>query len=56
MAVHRGTFTMGHGTKVAAQRVQQISRQILQNRADLPMDPETLRKGKALLGNFNQQG
>ena len=53
-AIDRGTFTVGHGPKVAAQRLRQVSRQNRQNIVDIPMDPETLRKGKALLGILGQ--
>ena len=52
MAIGRGTFTVGHGPKVAAQRVRQASRSKRQHTNDIAMDPETLRKGKALLGNL----
>ena len=53
-AIARGTFTVGHGPKVAAQRLRQQSHQNRRNKADIPMDSETLRKGKALLERLGQ--
>jgi len=49
LAISRGSFTVGHGLKVADQRVRLASCQIRPKSADIPMDPETLKKGKALL-------
>lgn len=49
LAISRGSFTVGHGPKVADQRVRLASCQIRPKSADIPMDPETLKKGKALL-------
>ena len=54
MAIVRGTFRVGHGPKVATQRVRLANHKNRQKTADIPMDPETLRKGKALLGNLGQ--
>ena len=53
-AISRGTFTVGHGPTVAAQRMRKSSRREQPNATDMPMDPETLRKGKALLGSLGQ--
>lgn len=53
-AISRGTFTVGHGPTVAAQRMRNTSRRDQPNATDIPMDPETLRKGKALLGSLGQ--
>ena len=53
-AISRGTFTVGHGPTVAAQRMRQANRRDQPNVTDMPMDPETLRKGKALLGSLGQ--
>ena len=53
-AISRGTFTVGHGPTVAAQRMRKASRREQPNATDMPMDPETLRKGKALLGSLGQ--
>ena len=49
LAISRGSFTVGHGSKVADQRVRLASSQIRPKSADIHMDPETLKKGKALL-------
>ena len=53
-AISRGTFTVGHGPTVAAQRMRKSSRREQPNATDMPMDPETLRKGKALLGSLGK--
>lgn len=53
-AISRGTFTVGHGPTVAAQRMRISNRREQPNATDMPMDPETLRKGKALLGSLGQ--
>ena len=53
-AISRGTFTVGHGPTVAAQRMRKASRREQPNATDMPMDPETLRKGKAFLGSLGQ--
>ncbi len=51
-AVARGKFSVGHGPKVAAQRVHQESRQNRTNIADLTLDPEALNKGKAFMNRL----
>ncbi len=49
-AIARGTFSVGHGPKVVAQRIRLASRQSQQKPADLiSMDPEALNKGKEFL-------
>ena len=51
-AVHRGSFTVGHGTKILEQRNrQQNYRMIIEypNQTSTLLDPNTLSKGKALL-------
>lgn len=48
-AIARGTFTVGHGPKVAAQRVRQECFRDRQSQDSLYLDPDTLSKGKALL-------
>ncbi len=53
-AISRGTFTVGHGPTVAAQRMRQANRREQPNATDMPMGPDTLRKGKALLGSLGQ--
>ncbi len=53
-AIARGTFTVGHGPNVLEQRIRQASRQNRQNKVCIHMDPETLRKGKALLRSLKQ--
>lgn len=54
MAIARGTFTVGHGPKVAAQRKRQASCQKKLNLTKLTMDPETLSKGMEFLGRLGQ--
>ena len=51
-AVARGTFSVGHGPKVAAQRVHRASRQNHRNTADLTWDPVALNKGKAFINRL----
>ena len=53
-AIARGTFTVGHGTKVAAQRIRLSICQTLSDTADIPMDPEALKKGKAFLNQVSR--
>lgn len=54
IAIARGNFTVGHGLKITAQRLRQNNRRDQPNVTDMPMDPETLKKGKALLGSLGQ--
>lgn len=48
-AIARGTFTVGHGSKVAAQRMLHRSRLTQLTSADLTMDLVSMNKGKAFL-------
>jgi DNA-binding transcriptional ArsR family regulator len=50
-AIHRGTFTVGHGPKVAMQRSKQQANRVQRPVTHLNMDPETMNRGKSLLGN-----
>ena len=54
-AISRGTFTVGHGPKVAAQRVQQASRLDRPNSDDLHLDLEALNKGKAFMNRLGNK-
>ena len=54
-AIERGTFTVGHGPKVAAQRVQQASRLDRPNSDDLHLDLEALNKGKAFMNRLGNK-
>jgi hypothetical protein len=54
-AIERGTFTVGHGPKVAAQRVQQASRLDRPNSDALPLDLEALNKGKAFMNRLGNK-
>ena len=48
-AIHRGTFTVGHGTKVSAQRQRKTSNQTVQSSSSLTLDPEAIDKGQAFI-------
>jgi len=54
-AIARGTFTVGHGPRIAAQRIRQSALQERPNPTEISMDPEVLNKGKALMGRLGQQ-
>ncbi len=54
-AISRGTFTVGHGPKVAAQRLHQASRLDRANSDDLPLDLEALNKGKAFMNRIGNK-
>jgi len=54
MAIARGTFTVGHGTKVTMQRRQQMEQPKVLEQSKLTMDQETLDKGTALLNRTRQ--
>ena len=54
-AIARGTFTVGHGVKVAAQRTRQTIRRDQPNVTDVTLDPEALRKGKVLLTSLRER-
>jgi len=49
MAISRGTFTVGHGIKVAMQRRRKAERPVITDAQPLIMDPAALKKGRELL-------
>lgn len=49
LAIARGTFTIGHGSKIAHQRMRQGSKPSQPQIADIPLDPEAIRIGKAFI-------
>ena len=51
-AIARGTFTVGHGPKVVAQRKRHKICREQPNVTDMTLDPDALRKGKALLARL----
>ena len=53
-AISRGTFTVGHGTKVTMQRRRQMEQPKVPDQSKLIMDQETLNKGMALLNRTGQ--
>ena len=53
-AISRGTFTVGHGTKVTMQRRRQMEQPKAADQSKLTMDQETLNKGMALLNRTGQ--
>ena len=53
-AIARGTFTVGHGSKIAAQRMQRSSPQNRPNTAALTLDPEAVTKGKAFMNRLGR--
>ena len=54
MAITRGTFTVGHGPKIVEQRLRQVHGLKQHKFAVVPMDDETLKKGKALLDKVSR--
>ena len=54
-AIARGTFTIGHGTRIATQRTRLVKRRESPQSTDLFMDPEILGKGKAFIDGLGQQ-
>ena len=52
-AIARGTFTIGHGPKIATQRERQASRLDRHNSATLSLDLEAMNKGKALVNRIS---
>ena len=48
-AIHRGSFTVGHGTKVAASRQKKAENQIRPSTTKLCLDQEAIDKGKAFI-------
>ena len=53
-AISRGTFTVGHGPKITAQRIQRTSRKVRPNPIELPFDPEAVTKGKAFMSRLTR--
>ncbi len=53
-AIAQGSFTVGHGAKLSAQRYRQASRITRQVASDLPLDPAAIDKGKALLSRVGR--
>jgi hypothetical protein len=54
-AISRGTFSVGHGSTVAAQRVKQLNHQNRINAADLPKNQEAMNKGMAFINRLAKQ-
>lgn len=54
-AITRGSFTTGHGAKIAAERKLLANRQYRTLSLDICMDQETLRKGNAILEKLSQR-
>ncbi len=54
-AIARGTFTVGHGPRIAAQRMRLTALHERPNPTEISMDPKVLNKGKALMGRLGQQ-
>ena len=54
MAISRGTFTVGHGTNVAMQRLRKAEMSRIADTQTLHMDPYALKKGAALLGRIGR--
>ena len=52
MAIHRGTFTVGHGTNVVAQRQKKSTGQTVPICSEIKLDVETLEKGKAFISRL----
>lgn len=53
-AISRGTFSVGHGSKVAMQRKRKAEQPKIKGLPSLAMDPETLNKGRNLLGRLGR--
>jgi hypothetical protein len=53
IAIARGTFTVGHGPTIANQRERNARHQNRPNPAELPLDPEAVNKGKALMNRIS---
>ena len=51
-AIHRGTFTVGHGSKVAAHRKIKSASKASPRTSELTLDPEALDKGKAFINRL----
>jgi DNA-binding transcriptional ArsR family regulator len=51
-AIHRGTFTVGHGTKVAANRLRKPTAQPSPILTEMSLDPVAIDKGKAFINRL----
>ena len=51
-AIHRGTFTVGHGTIVASHRVKKRDSQLSPSFSEVILDPEALIKGRAFINRL----
>ena len=54
LAISRGTFTVGHGTKVAASRQKKAENQIMPNLSRLCLDQEAIDRGKAFINRVHR--
>ena len=54
-AIARGTFTVGHGSTVAAQRIKEANHRDRINPVDLPIDLDAMKKGMALINRLARQ-
>lgn len=54
IAIARGTFTIGHGPKIAEQRERNTRYENRPNPAELPLDPEAVNKGKAFINRLEK--
>ncbi len=55
IAIYRGTFSVGHGSTVAAQRIQKLTHEDRINPADLPKDQDAMKKGMAFINRMKRQ-
>ena len=55
LAISRGTFTVGHGMKVATQRERTRKQPTHTKTINLSMDPDVLNKGKTLIMRLNKR-
>jgi DNA-binding transcriptional ArsR family regulator len=53
-AIHRGTFTVGHGPKVAAKRIRLENCNEHLKPSDMNLDPEILSKGEAFINRVGR--
>ena len=56
MAISRGTFTVGHGTNVAMQRIRKAEMARIADTQTLHIDSYALKRGEALLGRIGRSG
>ncbi len=54
-AISRGTFSVGHGSTVADQRVKKINQRNRINAADLPEDQDAMKKGMEFINKLAKQ-